>query len=44
MQSSLNPNAYTAQRFSQGLMPSRLKDDLTEEDLNSVVAFLLTLK
>ena len=42
--SILNPNAYTVEGFPDGIMPSELKDQISPEDLEAVVAYLLTLK
>ncbi len=39
-----DPTAYTVQGFSEGLMPLDLKDQLSEEELEALVAYLLTLK
>lgn len=41
--SILNPSEYTVEGFPEGAMPSSLKDDLSEEDLDAVVTYLLTL-
>jgi mono/diheme cytochrome c family protein len=41
--SIVNPNAYLEEGFAQGLMPD-YKDALSEEQLNDLVAYLLTLK
>jgi cytochrome c2 len=42
--SILNPNAYTVDSFPEGIMPLNMKDALSSEDLDAVVAYLLTLK
>lgn len=42
--SILEPAAYTVEGFGEGIMPGSLKDDLSADDLEAVVAFLLTLK
>ena len=42
--SILNPTAYTVEDFPEGVMPLTLKDELSPEQLDAVVAFLLTLK
>lgn len=39
-----NPNAYTVEGFPEGIMPLNMKDALSSEDLDAVVAYLLTLK
>ncbi len=38
------PSAYTVEGFPEGVMPSDLKDQLTPEELDAIVAYLLTLK
>ena len=38
------PDDYIAEGFAAGLMPAALADELTEQQLNALVAFLLTLK
>jgi hypothetical protein len=42
--SIINPTAYTVEGFQEGLMPADLEDLLSPEDLDAVVAFLLTLE
>jgi mono/diheme cytochrome c family protein len=42
--SILNPNAYTVENYPQGIMPLNMVDALSSEDLDAVVAYLLTLK
>ncbi len=42
--SILDPSAYTVAGFPEGVMPGTLKDELTAEQLDAVVAYLLTLK
>jgi cytochrome c551/c552 len=42
--SILDPNADVADGFTAGLMPVALADELTEQQVNDLVAFLLTLK
>lgn len=39
-----DPGAYKVEGFPEGLMPTDLKDQLTQEDLDAIVAYLLTLK
>lgn len=42
--SILEPQAYTVEGFPGNLMPPNLQDQLTSEELDAIVAFLLTLK
>ncbi len=42
--SILDPTAYTVEGFVEGTMPATLKDELSVEQLDAVVAYLLTLK
>jgi mono/diheme cytochrome c family protein len=42
--SILNPNGYTVEGYPEGTMPSTLKDELAEEELEAVIVYLLTLK
>jgi cytochrome c len=42
--SILNPNAYTVEGFPEGIMPLDMKDQMSPDDLDAVVAYLLTLK
>jgi mono/diheme cytochrome c family protein len=42
--SILDPSAYTVEGFPDGAMPGDLKDELSEEDLEAVIAYLMTLK
>ena len=42
--SILNPNGYTVEGYPEGTMPSSLKDELAKEELEAVIAYLLTLK
>lgn len=42
--SILNPKAYTVEGFPEGIMPLDLKDQMSPDDLDAVVAYLLTLK
>lgn len=39
-----NPGGYTVEGFPEGQMPSSLKDELGEEDLDALIAYLLTLR
>ena len=43
-QSILEPDAHLAEGFSPGIMPAALADELTEQQLNDLVAYLMTLK
>jgi cytochrome c551/c552 len=43
-QSILEPDAFVAGGFAKGLMPAALADELTAQQVNDLVAFLLTLK
>lgn len=43
-QSILEPSAYMVEGFPDGLMPRELAEELTKEDVEAVVAYLLTLK
>ena len=42
--SILNPDGYIVEGFPEGAMPLDLKDQMAPEDLEAVVAYLLTLK
>lgn len=42
--SILNPDAYIVEGFPEGIMLLDLKDQMSTEDLEAVVAYLLTLK
>lgn len=42
--SILNPGGYTVEGFPEGTMPSTLKDELAQEELDAVIEYLLTLK
>ncbi len=42
--SILDPGVYTVEGFPTDVMPITLKDELSPEDLDAVIAFLLTLK
>ena len=42
--SILEPGAYTVEGFPAEIMPRTLKDELSPDDLEAVVAYLLTLK
>jgi len=39
-----NPIAYTVDGFPEGLMPPDLKDQLSQEELDALIAYLLTLE
>jgi mono/diheme cytochrome c family protein len=43
-QSILEPNAHLVEGFSANIMPTTWEDTLTKEQLDDLVAFLLTLK
>lgn len=43
-ESILDPNAYVVEGFSEGVMFQKFKDVLTEEEINDLVAYLLTLE
>ena len=40
----MSPMAYTVEGFAEGTMPESLKDELSAQDLEAVIAFLLTLE
>lgn len=42
--SIVNPNAYVVEGFQEGLMYQNYAQDLTEEQINDLVAYLLTLE
>ena len=43
-QSIVDPNAYTLDGFAANVMPMVWSDELTEEQVDDLIAFLLTLK
>lgn len=43
-ESTLDPAGYNLEGYPEGIMPERLKEDLTGENLEAVVAYLLTLR
>lgn len=43
-ESVLNPNAYVVEGFSKGIMYQKFKDVLSQEDVDNLIAYLLTLK
>ena len=43
-QSILEPDAYIVDGYAEGLMPSTLAEELEPDQLDAVVAYLLTLK
>ncbi len=43
-QSILEPDAYIVEGFSAGVMPIALADELTDQQVNDLVVYLLTLK
>jgi len=42
--SIMTPDAYVVEGFPEGIMPADFKEHLSPEDLEAVVAFLLTLR
>lgn len=42
--SILDPSGYIVEGYPEGAMPSALKDDLAKEDLEAVIAYLMTLE
>ena len=42
--SIMNPNGFTVEGYPEGTMPISLKEELAGEDLEAVIAYLLTLK
>jgi len=43
-ESIVNANAFVVDGFPEGVMPARLADELSDQQLADLVAFLLTLK
>jgi cytochrome c551/c552 len=43
-QSILEPDAYLVEGFGAGIMPKGLATELSEEQVNDLIAYLLTLK
>jgi sulfur-oxidizing protein SoxX len=43
-ESILDPNAYVVEGFSEGLMYQNYRDTLTEEEINDLISYLLTLE
>ena len=43
-ESILNPDTYTTEGFSAGVMPAALADELSDQQVADLVAYLLTLK
>jgi len=43
-QSILEPSTYVVEGFPDGLMPHKLAEELPKEDVEAVVAYLLTLR
>jgi hypothetical protein len=42
--SIMNPSAYTVEGFLEGTMPVNIAGQMPPEDLEAIVAYLLTLK
>ncbi|MCA9018453.1 MAG: hypothetical protein KDA77_24240, partial [Planctomycetaceae bacterium] len=42
--SIVDPNAYVAPGFPDNLMPKNFSDIFTDEDINDLIAYLLTLE
>ena len=42
--SIMDPNGYTVEGFPEGAMPASLKDEMEKEDMEAVIAYLLTLE
>jgi hypothetical protein len=42
--SILEPNAHIIEGFSEGLMPANWGDNLSQEQVEQLIAYLLTLK
>lgn len=43
-ESIINPDAHVSEGFAPGIMYQRFGEDLTEQEINDLVAFMLTLK
>jgi len=43
-ESITNPNADVPEGFQPNLMPQNLKDELSSQEINSLIAYLMTLK
>jgi nitric oxide reductase subunit C len=43
-ESITNPNADVAEEFQPNVMPQNLKDELSSQEINSLIAYLMTLK
>ena len=43
-ESITNPNADIAEGFQPNLMPQNMKDELSSQEINSLIAYLMTLK
>ena len=43
-ESIINPNADVPEGFQPNLMPQNLKDELSSQEINSLIAYLMTLK
>jgi cytochrome c2 len=42
--SIMSPDAYTVDGYPEGTMPSTLNDELSKEEMEAVIAYLLTLR
>jgi cytochrome c5 len=42
--SIMNPNGYTVEGFPENTMPASLKEELTDDNLEAIIAYLMTLK
>jgi mono/diheme cytochrome c family protein len=40
----VNPDADVTEGFPAGTMPNTFKDDLSEQEINQLVKYLMTLK
>jgi cytochrome c2 len=44
LESILEPNAYVVDGFPEGVMYQKFEENLTEEQINDLIAYLLTLE
>jgi mono/diheme cytochrome c family protein len=42
--SIMNPGGYTVEGFPENTMPASLKEELTDDNLEAIIAYLMTLK